>query len=573
MSASAFVKNIILKQKISDSEAFQKGSNLMIDQIREDKTIQKSLKDLTLFFKNLISRVENSLELIIKLQDGIEEKYYRFQNAPIQIGRSVLCNIPLADRYVSREHARILLKSDQYFLTDLGSLNGTLLNKTRLIPQQEYPLTSGDTIQIERFKMHILLERMNENPKSSPGLNLISLYESHLNDFLQINSESTITAEYKITPQFDSCFIKLDFKLAQYLINKFQRPEEFEFPAHLNESQKRIFENILLELEDFINHIHFKAPEPKINFVQVLALNLPAVFDLDQKIIVFEMKLDAGYISGIIHICIPYAYLEKLEFLHRYALNFIQPAVTSAKLSNELITSVKTVDNEFGGDESNSENARIMVTPLEMQKTRVREIMTLLKLEIGTFMVTAYDLLSLGINSQLVLQNIKLALIDQALIGNIRLRIPYSNEYYWTGTLSSDKTNYLIRIREMIKSSPLKPDPAMRIFLLPHSPPETEQIQFSQLNQFLGEFPSRDFASKKERLELLKGIKLNLVIEIGQIKLKISDIMKLNPGQIIKIGKQLSQKVNLTIENQLIASGILYSSAEDLIIKITQIQD
>jgi flagellar motor switch protein FliN/FliY len=187
--------------------------------------------------------------------------------------------------------------------------------------------------------------------------------------------------------------------------------------------------------------------------------------------------------------------------------------------------------------------------------------------------VTAYNLLSLGINSQLVLQNIKLTLIDQVLIGNVRLRIPYSNEYYWTGTLSSDKTNYLIRIREMIKSSPLKPDTAMRIFLLPHSPPETEQIQFSQLNQFLGEFPNRDFASKKERLELLKGIKLNLIIEIGQIKLKISDIMKLNPDQIIKIGKQLPQKVNLTIENQLIASGILFSSAEDLIIKITEIQD
>lgn len=572
MSASSFVKNIILKQKRTDSATFQKRSDLLIDQIRDDKIIQKSLKDLTLFFKNLISRIENNLELIVKLQDGIEEKYYRFQHSPIQIGRSVMCNIPLADRYVSREHARILMKSDQYFLTDLGSLNGTLLNKTRLIPQQEYPLASGDTIQIERFKMHILMEKLNGNVKISPVLHLISVQENHLNNFLQINTETSITAEYKITPQFDSCFIKFDYKLAQFLINKFQRPEDSEFPSHFNESQKRIFENILLELEDFLNHTHFKAPEPKINFVQVLSLNLPAVFDLDQQILIFELKLDTGYISGNIYITLPYHYYEKLEFLHKFAPNLIHHQPASENLTKEHLPSAKTAEREFYGDDSNSENARIMVTPLD-QRTRVREIMTLLKLEIGTFMVTAYDLLTLGINSQLVLENIKLTIIDQMLVGNVRLRIPYSNDYYWIGTLSTDKTNNLIRIREMIKSSPLKPDSTTRIFLIANPEPGNEEIQFNQLNQFLGEFPNNDFVSHKERLELLKGIKLNLNIEIGQIKLKISDIMKLNPGQIIKIGKQLSQKVILTIENQIIASGIIYASANDLIVKITQLQD
>ncbi len=573
MSASSFVKNIILKQKKSESAVIPKGADLLIDQLRQDKTIQKTLKDLTLFFKNLIARIENNLELIIKLQDGIEEKYYRFQHSPIQIGRSILCNIPLADRYVSREHARILMKSDQYYLIDLGSLNGTLLNKTRLIPQQEYPLSSGDTIQIERFKMHILLEKLNGNANVSPTLDLFSVKQSHLNNFLQINPESSITAEYKVTPQFDSCFIKFDFNLAQFLIHKFQRPEEAEFPPQFSESQKRIFENILLELEDFLNHTHFKAPEPKVNFVQVLSLNLPAVFDLDQQILIFELKLDTGYLSGNVYFSIPYKYHEKLDFLHKISPGLLHHSPNSENVPQENLAKARTAEHGFYGDDSNSENARIMTTPLETPHTRVREIMTLLKLEIGTFIVTAYDLLTIGINSQLVLENIQLTIIDQMLIGNVRLRIPYSNEYYWTGTLSSDKTNYLIRIREMVKSSPLKPDTTTRLFLLPQSEKDSEGIQFNQLNQFLGEFPNNDFATHQERIELLKGIKLYINIEIGQIKLKISDIMKLNPGQIIKIGQQLSQKVNLTIENQNLASGILYSAANDLIIKITRLHD
>jgi hypothetical protein len=50
---------------------------------------------------------------------------------------------------VSRRHARILARDDQYFVEDLGSSNGTFLNgRVRLSPQSPLQLNPGDTIRI-----------------------------------------------------------------------------------------------------------------------------------------------------------------------------------------------------------------------------------------------------------------------------------------------------------------------------------------------------------------------------------------------------------------------------------------
>lgn len=48
---------------------------------------------------------------------------------------------------VSRRHARILRENDRYFIEDLGSTNGTFVNRgRRLIPGNRQPLEDGDEI-------------------------------------------------------------------------------------------------------------------------------------------------------------------------------------------------------------------------------------------------------------------------------------------------------------------------------------------------------------------------------------------------------------------------------------------
>jgi pSer/pThr/pTyr-binding forkhead associated (FHA) protein len=48
---------------------------------------------------------------------------------------------------VSRRHARVIFRDGKYFLEDLGSTNGTFVNRgRRLLPGTPQPLVDGDEI-------------------------------------------------------------------------------------------------------------------------------------------------------------------------------------------------------------------------------------------------------------------------------------------------------------------------------------------------------------------------------------------------------------------------------------------
>ena len=64
----------------------------------------------------------------------------------VVIGRSSSSDLPLADRFLSRHHARIVRDGDRYLVEDLGSRNGTLLNGSPVMTPT--PLTPGDVIRI-----------------------------------------------------------------------------------------------------------------------------------------------------------------------------------------------------------------------------------------------------------------------------------------------------------------------------------------------------------------------------------------------------------------------------------------
>jgi pSer/pThr/pTyr-binding forkhead associated (FHA) protein len=62
------------------------------------------------------------------------------------IGRAQKCNLVLDDAYVSQVHARIFSKDDGLMVEDLGSTNGTYLNRTRI--SSPTPLHRGDRVKI-----------------------------------------------------------------------------------------------------------------------------------------------------------------------------------------------------------------------------------------------------------------------------------------------------------------------------------------------------------------------------------------------------------------------------------------
>ncbi|HEX8709935.1 MAG TPA: FHA domain-containing protein [Pyrinomonadaceae bacterium] len=60
---------------------------------------------------------------------------------------------------VSRRHARIMRRNGQYFIEDLGSTNGTFVNRgRRLLPGDRQPLRDGDEIIVGKtfLRFHIV---------------------------------------------------------------------------------------------------------------------------------------------------------------------------------------------------------------------------------------------------------------------------------------------------------------------------------------------------------------------------------------------------------------------------------
>jgi serine phosphatase RsbU (regulator of sigma subunit) len=68
------------------------------------------------------------------------------QGDSLVIGRSSTSDLPLADRFLSRHHARLFRDGDRYLIEDLGSRNGTLLNGEPVV--QPTPVVAGDVIRI-----------------------------------------------------------------------------------------------------------------------------------------------------------------------------------------------------------------------------------------------------------------------------------------------------------------------------------------------------------------------------------------------------------------------------------------
>lgn len=68
-------------------------------------------------------------------------------------GRHPESEIFLDDITVSRRHAEFVRQGPGYTVRDVGSLNGTYLNRERL---DEAPLVHGDEVQIGKFKLVFL---------------------------------------------------------------------------------------------------------------------------------------------------------------------------------------------------------------------------------------------------------------------------------------------------------------------------------------------------------------------------------------------------------------------------------
>jgi len=69
------------------------------------------------------------------------------------IGRSPECDVFLDDVTVSRKHAEIVRDGETFTITDLGSLNGTFVNRKRI---ESAELDDDDEVQIGKYRLTFL---------------------------------------------------------------------------------------------------------------------------------------------------------------------------------------------------------------------------------------------------------------------------------------------------------------------------------------------------------------------------------------------------------------------------------
>jgi pSer/pThr/pTyr-binding forkhead associated (FHA) protein len=91
--------------------------------------------------------------IVLRLGGGRAGETYRLDRDRLTIGRSPDCDVFLDDVTVSRRHAQLVQRDDGYAIEDLGSLNGTYVNRRRVESQR---LEDGDEVQIGKYKLTFL---------------------------------------------------------------------------------------------------------------------------------------------------------------------------------------------------------------------------------------------------------------------------------------------------------------------------------------------------------------------------------------------------------------------------------
>ncbi len=71
----------------------------------------------------------------------------------LTVGRAAGCQITLDDNYASQVHARIFTRDGQLFVEDLGSTNGTYLNRRKV--SAPMVVSRGDQVQIGSTVMEV----------------------------------------------------------------------------------------------------------------------------------------------------------------------------------------------------------------------------------------------------------------------------------------------------------------------------------------------------------------------------------------------------------------------------------
>jgi pSer/pThr/pTyr-binding forkhead associated (FHA) protein len=97
--------------------------------------------------------VRQGAALVVRAGGGRVGESFPLDGERMTIGRRPDSDVFLDDVTVSRDHALIVRRGGDYHLDDLGSLNGTYVNRRRI---ESHHLADGDELQVGKYKLTFL---------------------------------------------------------------------------------------------------------------------------------------------------------------------------------------------------------------------------------------------------------------------------------------------------------------------------------------------------------------------------------------------------------------------------------
>lgn len=97
----------------------------------------------------------------INLRDKTITRFSIQDGQSVSIGRGKECDVTIDNTAISRKHISIQLQNGLYFVSDLGSTNGTFVNGNRIDKKQ--PVSENDNISFSKFTLSPATEFQDEN--------------------------------------------------------------------------------------------------------------------------------------------------------------------------------------------------------------------------------------------------------------------------------------------------------------------------------------------------------------------------------------------------------------------------
>jgi len=156
----------------------------------------------------------------------------------IFVGRAPDNEIPVKDKSVSRKHLKIVKRDERYYVTDLGSKNGTYIDGKRITSGKEYQVREGMPIAAGKTFMSV--------GKAYPE-DVLAVLDS-MDLFKELDKEGKIEVEDR--PMTSKANMDLIYKVSNVLMQSLNLQEVMERILHyILELLKRVDRGVIILID------------------------------------------------------------------------------------------------------------------------------------------------------------------------------------------------------------------------------------------------------------------------------------------------------------------------------------